>query len=320
MSVLGRPVVLCPDRVKPRGRIDDARWCDDGELLEARLDAARAADLRDAAGAMPRGSAGGAATASGSAGAAGASGGTGTAGAAGAADAAGAAGACGCRGCLEGLRRHGSTAGASGASGGASAAGAAGPGGAADIDDRWFAGAAGLSAAARIDRRPARRCNSAAVSGGVRLVNLRDVPAFPIPAVEVGELAAMLSSVPVADVSDVALVNMVSAWQQVLNMAEAAQAQVIREIEARTPDALPRVPDELACALVSTRRPRRPPVPARVGRRTASRPGRRVGLRRHRRPQDRCRPGRDRSGGGEPVPRRDVAAVVADAVDHSRRR
>ncbi|KQR08237.1 hypothetical protein [Cellulomonas sp. Leaf334] len=86
------------------------------------------------------------------------------------------------------------------------------------------------------------------------MVNLRDVPAFPIPAVEVGELASMLTGVPVADVSDVALVNMVSAWQQVLNMAQAAQARVVREIEARTSDALARIPDELACALACTRR------------------------------------------------------------------
>ncbi|WP_157453743.1 HNH endonuclease signature motif containing protein [Cellulomonas sp. Root485] len=87
-----------------------------------------------------------------------------------------------------------------------------------------------------------------------RVVNLREVPAFPIPAVEIGALASMLSTVPVADVSDVALVNMVSAWQQVLNMAQAAQAEVIREIEARTTDALARVPDEVACALACTRR------------------------------------------------------------------
>lgn len=90
--------------------------------------------------------------------------------------------------------------------------------------------------------------------GEARVVNLREVPSFPIPAVEVGELASMLSSVPIADVSDVALVNMVSAWQQVLNMAQAAQAEAIREIEARTTDALARVPDELACALACTRR------------------------------------------------------------------
>ena len=107
--------------------------------------------------------------------------------------------------------------------------------------------------------------------GGARVVNLREVPAFPIPAVEVGELASMLSSVPVADVSDVALVNMVSAWQQVVNMAQAAQAEVIREIEARTTDALARVPDaaRLRPGVHQARRHR--PVRARMGRRTAPR-------------------------------------------------
>jgi hypothetical protein len=88
----------------------------------------------------------------------------------------------------------------------------------------------------------------------VRVVNLRDLRELPIAGVEVGELASMLSSVPVADVSDVALVNGVSAWQQVISMAQAAQAVWVREIEARTVDALARVPDELACALVCTRR------------------------------------------------------------------
>ncbi len=48
--------------------------------------------------------------------------------------------------------------------------------------------------------------------------------------------------------------NAVSAWQQVISMAQAAQAVVIREIEARTVDALARVPDELACALACTGR------------------------------------------------------------------
>ena len=85
-------------------------------------------------------------------------------------------------------------------------------------------------------------------------MNLREVPAFPIPAVEVGELASMLSSVPVADVSDVALVNMVSAWQQVAEHGPGRAGRGIREIEARTTDALARVPDELACALACTRR------------------------------------------------------------------
>ena len=72
-------------------------------------------------------------------------------------------------------------------------------------------------------------------------VNLREGPACSDPRRR-GRCSwpSMLSSVPVADVSDVALVNMVSAWQQVVNMAQAAQAEVIREIEARTSDALAR--------------------------------------------------------------------------------
>ncbi|MBO3104011.1 DUF222 domain-containing protein, partial [Cellulomonas fengjieae] len=77
---------------------------------------------------------------------------------------------------------------------------------------------------------------------------------FPIAGVGVGELASLLSSVPAADVSDVALVNAVAAWGQVIAMAQAAQAAVVRELGARTPDGLARVPDELACALVCTRR------------------------------------------------------------------
>ena len=64
----------------------------------------------------------------------------------------------------------------------------------------------------------------------------------------------MLGLVPVAEVSGAALVNGVAAWQQVLNMVQAAQAAWVHELEARTPDALRHVPDELACALVSTRR------------------------------------------------------------------
>ncbi|WP_421735816.1 DUF222 domain-containing protein [Cellulomonas sp.] len=85
-------------------------------------------------------------------------------------------------------------------------------------------------------------------------LDLRHVDAFPITGLTLAELAGRLGSVSVADASGVELVNAVSAWQQVLNMAQAAQAVVIREIEARTVDALARVPDELACALVCTGR------------------------------------------------------------------
>ena len=93
-----------------------------------------------------------------------------------------------------------------------------------------------------------------AVRPGARVVDLGCVESFPLPGVAVGELASLLADVPLADVSDTALVNAATAWQQVIAMAQASQAAVIREIEARTPDASERVPDELACALVCTTR------------------------------------------------------------------
>ena len=123
-------------------------------------------------------------------------------------------------------------------------------------------------------------------------------------------------SVPVAEVSGAALVNGVAAWQQVVNMVQAAQAVWVRELEARTPDALRHVPDELACALVSTRRARGEPVPARVGRRAAPCTGGRLGRRGGRRAQGRRDPGRGPPRRREPV-RGEVAAVVADAVDQA---
>ncbi|MBO3083277.1 HNH endonuclease signature motif containing protein [Cellulomonas fengjieae] len=91
-------------------------------------------------------------------------------------------------------------------------------------------------------------------SQDVGVAGLADRPERSVAGGDVGVLATMLGSVPVADLSDVALVNAVAAWGQVIAMAQAAQAEVVREIEARTVDALARVPDELACALVCTRR------------------------------------------------------------------
>ena len=89
---------------------------------------------------------------------------------------------------------------------------------------------------------------------GARVVDLGAVDEFPLPGADVAALVAMLSSVPVSELSGAALVNGVAAWQQALNMVQAAQAVWVRELEARTPDALRHVPDELACVLVSTRR------------------------------------------------------------------
>lgn len=102
--------------------------------------------------------------------------------------------------------------------------------------------------------RGARPGAAPAVRPGARVVDLGRVESFPLPGVAVGELAALLADLPLADVSDTALVNAATAWQQVIAMAQASQAAVIREIEARTPDASARVPDELACALVCTTR------------------------------------------------------------------
>ncbi|WP_421735024.1 DUF222 domain-containing protein [Cellulomonas sp.] len=86
------------------------------------------------------------------------------------------------------------------------------------------------------------------------MVDLAAVQEFPLPDVDLAQLVAMLGSVPVAEVSGAALVNGVAAWQQVVTMVQATQAVWVRELAARTPDALRHVPDELACALVSTKR------------------------------------------------------------------
>ena len=95
-----------------------------------------------------------------------------------------------------------------------------------------------------LDERPRASASSA----------LGDVDTFPIPGLSIGQLAGLLESVEVADASDVALVNTVTAWQQVISMAQAAQAVAVREMEARTTDALAKVSDELACALACTGR------------------------------------------------------------------
>ncbi|MEZ0447139.1 DUF222 domain-containing protein [Cellulomonas sp. ICMP 17802] len=89
---------------------------------------------------------------------------------------------------------------------------------------------------------------------GAAVVDLGAVEGFPLP-VDLADLVAMLASVPVAEVSGAALVHGVAAWQQVIAMAQAAQAGWVRELVARTPmDPLGRVADEVACALVCTRR------------------------------------------------------------------
>jgi hypothetical protein len=94
---------------------------------------------------------------------------------------------------------------------------------------------------------------AAALGHAPLVVDLAAVEEFPLPGVDVADLVAMLAAVPVDEVSGAALVNAVAACQQAVNMIQAVQAGFVRELEARTPQAQRRVPDELACALVSTR-------------------------------------------------------------------
>ncbi|WP_456823716.1 DUF222 domain-containing protein [Cellulomonas sp. P5_E12] len=86
------------------------------------------------------------------------------------------------------------------------------------------------------------------------MVDLAAVEEFPLPGVGLADLVAMLTTVPVAEVSGAALVNAVAATQQAMTMLQALQGSFARELGARTPDALRHVPDELACALVCTKR------------------------------------------------------------------
>ena len=146
------------------------------------------------------------------------------------------------------------------------------------------------------------------------MIDLAAVEDFPLPGVEVADLVAMLASVPVAEVSGAALVNAVAATQQAITMLQALQGSFARELGARTPDALRHVPDELACALVCTKRAaeivflrawgaaQHPAARGRVG-------GRRPGG-----AQGRRDPGRDLQGRCRHRPADDLDVVVADAV------
>ncbi len=154
------------------------------------------------------------------------------------------------------------------------------------------------------------------VPPGARVVDLGAVESFPLPGADVTQLVAMLGSVPVAEISGAALVNGVAAWQQVLNMVQAARAEWVRELEARTPDALRHVPDELACALVSTRRHAENLFLRAWG--TAQHPvladAWRVGAIDSRKVDVILY---EVGRGGGSLSRSEVAAVVADAVDHA---
>ena len=156
--------------------------------------------------------------------------------------------------------------------------------------------------------RGARPGVVACVRPGARVVDLGCVESFPLPGVAVGELAALLESCRSRTSPDTALVNAATAWQQVTRHGAGRQAAVIREIEARTPDALGAVPDELACALVCTTRAGQDLFLRAWGAGQHPAAGGRVGV------------GRDRGAQGRRDPRRSRHAAEPGAVDGGRRR
>jgi len=80
----------------------------------------------------------------------------------------------------------------------------------------------------------------------------RAVPTFPVAAAA-AEIAALLESLEVADLSDGDLVEVVAGWHQVAGMVVARQAAAIAELQARCTPMRDLLTDELACALVTTR-------------------------------------------------------------------
>ncbi|MEN0128299.1 MAG: DUF222 domain-containing protein, partial [Brevundimonas sp.] len=101
--------------------------------------------------------------------------------------------------------------------------------------------------------------SSRGVSGGpsslaelFEQADVHAVPTFPVAA-DLTEIATLLESVQVADLSVNDLVEVVAGWQQVLGMAVAHQARAISELEARATAMQEFVSDELACAMVTTK-------------------------------------------------------------------
>ena len=78
-------------------------------------------------------------------------------------------------------------------------------------------------------------------------------PVFPRPGATASELAALLEAMQAGDVDDVALLEQVVGWQQLVGVALAAQARAVRDLVARGYDATGVLADEIASALASTR-------------------------------------------------------------------
>ncbi len=81
-----------------------------------------------------------------------------------------------------------------------------------------------------------------------------ELPEFPVVGVSLVELAGLLDGVELADLSFGGVVSVVQGFEQLIRAAQAAQAVAVRELDVRRPVHPSVVPDQLACALVSTRR------------------------------------------------------------------
>jgi len=77
---------------------------------------------------------------------------------------------------------------------------------------------------------------------------------FPRVGASASTLATALESISVGDADDVRLLDAVLGWQQLVGVAVAGQARVIRELYARGYELTNGLPDELAAALAWTRR------------------------------------------------------------------
>jgi len=76
---------------------------------------------------------------------------------------------------------------------------------------------------------------------------------FPVPGIGAAALAGRLESAVVADADDVELLGLVVGWQQLIGLAVAAQASVVRELLARGHGLWGDLPQEVAAALAWTR-------------------------------------------------------------------
>jgi hypothetical protein len=83
----------------------------------------------------------------------------------------------------------------------------------------------------------------------VDAVRLRDLP---LASVDVRALVDLLESVDVADLGEADLLGVVAGWQQVVDLATAAQAAAIAELAERRPLSSSFPVDDVACALSTT--------------------------------------------------------------------